>query len=303
MRRVVIAVVLLVAAPAWGGGRVAVMTTTTDLKSLVEAVGGDRVAVEGLAPAAQDPHAIEIKPGQLTRLKSADLLVRIGLDHEPWLWPALRALGDARLRPGSPHYLDIASSVQLLQTELPRVKNERGVHLHAFGNTHYWLDPENARPITAVIVQALATLAPPDRFVFDANRAAFLARLDAALARWARMMAPYRGTRMVVVHDSWPYFARRFGLVTVAAIEPTPGVPPSPSSIANLTHRMRETGVTLVVAEPYSNSSLVSQVAARSGARVVTLVTSVGGDPEARDYIALFDLDVRRLTAALGGAR
>jgi ABC-type Zn uptake system ZnuABC Zn-binding protein ZnuA len=105
---------------------------------------------------------------------------------------------------------------------------------------------------------------------------------------------------VVVVHDSWPYFARRFGLVVVATVEATPGVPPTPSVLASLPHQMRETGVALLIAEPYSNESVVRQIASRSGARAVTLVTSVGADPEASDYLALFDVNIRRLTAALG---
>ena len=56
-----------------------------DLKSLVEAVGGDRVEVESIGQPEQDPHSIEVKPAQLARLKQAAMLVRIGLDHEPWL--------------------------------------------------------------------------------------------------------------------------------------------------------------------------------------------------------------------------
>jgi ABC-type Zn uptake system ZnuABC Zn-binding protein ZnuA len=86
--------------------------------------------------------------------------------------------------------------------------------------------------------------------------------------------------------------------VVVAAIEPSPGVPPSPQSLAALTARMREGGVRLIIAEPWSNAAVVSQVAARSGARTVTLAASVGADPEAADYIALFDLNVRRLVEA-----
>jgi ABC-type Zn uptake system ZnuABC Zn-binding protein ZnuA len=311
-----VALVLLAAAPAWpsregggaplphpAGGALAVVTTSTDLQALVEAVGGDRVAAESLAPAVHDPHAVEVKPGQLARLKAARLLVRIGLDHEPWLARVLRTLGDPRFAPGGPQDLDASKGVELLQTETPRVKGEGGVHVHGFGNPHYWLDPENARPVTAAIAAALARLAPADRDVFAANRARFLARLDAGLARWRAALAPYRGARAVVVHDSWPYFARRFGLLIVAAVEPAPGVPPSPASLAALTAKMREAGVPLLIAEPSSDAALVAQVAARSGARAVTLVPSVGGDPEARDYVALFDVNVARLARALAGAR
>ena len=145
-------------------------------------------------------------------------------------------------------------------------------------------------------------MAPADQAVFTANRARFLARLDAALARWTRDAAPLRGLRVVVAHDSWPYFARRFGLVIVAAIEPSPGVPPSPQSLGALITHMRDGAVRLVIDEPWSNPAVVSQVAARGGARVVTLPASVGADPEAADYVALFDVDIRRLVEAAAAA-
>jgi len=296
------ALLWLAAAPTWGGGVVPVVTTSTDLRALVQAVGGPQVRVVSLAPPLHDPHTVEVKPGQLAALRDAALLVRIGLDHEPWLPRAVQIAGNARLAPGGPGDLDVSHSVALLQTETARVRPAGGVHVHGFGNPHYWLDPENARPITAAVVEALARLAPEERARFDANRATFLARLDAALGGWMRAMAPYRGTRVVVAHESWPYFAERFGLVVTAAIEPAPGVPASPASLATLTQRMKDTGVRLIIAEPSSNAATVAQVASRTGARVVTLIPSVGGDPEAPDYLALFDLDIRRLTAALAAA-
>ncbi len=290
---------LLAAAPAWGGGRLPVVTTSTDLKALVEAVGGDRVQVEALAPPLADPHAVDVTPGQLAKLKAAALLVRVGLDHEPWLARALRSVNDPRFVRGSPHDLDASKGIRLLQAETPRLRADRGVHLHGFGNTHYWLDPENARPMTGAILEALRRLAPADGAAFEANRRRFLADLETRLHRWTQAMAPYRGTRVVVVHESWPYFAERFGLKIVAALEPTPGVPPSPSYLAKLTQQMRAAGIRVLIAEPSSSASLVNEVVARSGARVVTLIPSVGGDPEVRDYLALFDLNIKRLTGAI----
>ena len=302
-RSLALALLLLAAAPAWGGGPLPVVTTSTDLKALVEAVGGDRVRVESQAPPIHEPHAVEVKPSQLAELKAAALLVRIGLDHEPWLSRVLQTVKDPRFTPGSPHYLEAWKGIHLLQTETPRLRADRGVHLHGFGNTHYWLDPGNARPMTGAILGALTRLAPADSSHFEANRKHFLEQLDVRLGRWTQAMAPYRGTRVVVAHETWPYFAERFGLKIVAALEPTPGVPPSPSYLARLTQQMREAGIKLLIAEPPSNASLVSEVAARSGARVVTLISSVGGDPEARDYLALFDLNIKRLTEALAASR
>src|SRR5207249_11548411 len=137
----------------------------------------------------------------------------------------------------------------------------RGVHVHGFGNPHYWLDPDNARPMTAAIVEGLARRAPADRARFDAARSRFLGELDTRLTSWSRAMSPYEGTRVVVLHETWPYFARRFGLVVVAAVEPSPGVPPSPAYLADLTRRMRDAGVRLLIAGPESDAALVNQVA------------------------------------------
>jgi zinc/manganese transport system substrate-binding protein len=107
-----------------------------------------------------------------------------------------------------------------------------------------------------------------------------------------------RGARVVVAHESWPYFAERFGLLIVAALEATPGVPPSPSYLAGLIQKMRDAHIRLLIAEPYSDAAIVKQVATQSGATAVTLIPSVGGDPAASDYLSLFDLNVRRLTSS-----
>ena len=144
--------------------------------------------------------------------------------------------------------------------------------------------------MTASILEALSRLSPTDRPYFEANRNAFLLKLDTRMKDWSARLAPLRGTKVVVVHDSWSYFAERFGLAIVGAAEPTPGVPPSPAELAKLFARMRESGVKLLIADPYSNPSLVRQIAAKTGARSVTLLPS--GD----DYLGLFDENAKRLT-------
>ena len=207
------------AAPA--AGPVRVVATTPDMAAFVAAVGGAHVTVESLAAPEQDAHALELKPAQLARLQAADLVVRVGLDHEPWLARA-RGLDAARV-------LDLSGNVRLLQTETPRLRVQRKAHVHAFGNTHYWLDPRNVQDIASGIAEKLTALRPANAMAFAANRGAFLAELQSRNAAWDRALASHRGARLVVMHDSWTYFAERFGLRIVAAVEPTPGVPPSPA--------------------------------------------------------------------------
>jgi ABC-type Zn uptake system ZnuABC Zn-binding protein ZnuA len=266
-----------------------IIATTTDIQSLIKAIAGDKVNVESLAAPAQDPHSLELKPSQLARLHSASLVVRIGLDHEPWL---------ARVRTKAP-VLNLSENVRLLQTETPRLRVERQSHVHAFGNPHYWLDPENAKAMVISLSQALGKVFPAHKTYFDANRDTFIKEADERMVLWKKALAPYAGSRIVVVHDTWTYFADRFNLAIVATAEATPGVPPSPAELAKLYSRMREAKVRLVVADPNSSGSLVRQIAEHGNAKIVSLVPSVGADVAARDYLSLIDLNVDRLVKAL----
>jgi ABC-type Zn uptake system ZnuABC Zn-binding protein ZnuA len=270
-----------------------VAASTTDLRDLVAAVGGDRVQVASLTDPRHDAHARELQPRQLGLLKEAALVVRVGLDHEPWLPRAVAAAG------ANGRDLDISRAIAVLDADAPRLRAHARPHVHAYGNPHYWLDPENARPITARIAEALTELRPAEGAVFSANRARFLARLETGLARWRAQLAPFVGARLVVAHDTWPYLARCFGLVIAASVEEQPGVPASPAHLARLIERMREARVRAIVAEPGATSAVLRRLAEATGARVVTLAPSVGAEPEARDYIALFDLNIARLAVAL----
>lgn len=262
-----------------------VVTTSPDLQSLVEAVGGKSVQVESLTAPEQDPHSVEIKPGQLARLRNAALVVKIGLDHEPWLGRILAGFKGP--------VVDASKTIRLLQSETPRLRVERKAHVHAYGNTHYWLDPNNARPITASILDGLVALLPAEKAAFQTNRDSFLSRLDGRIADWNAALKPHHGTRIVVVHDSWAYFAERFGLQIVAAAEPHPGIPPSPAELAALFTRMRESGVRYLIADPHANPALVRQIVEKARAVPVTLF------PSGFDYVALFEENIRRLSAAL----
>ena len=287
MWRALILALAVVAAPGHGLAqeKLRIIATSADLKSLVESVGGARVDVESLATPQQDAHAIELKPAQLARVRGAAMLIRVGLDHEPWL---------AKVRlPEGVVVVDASRGVRLLQTHIPRLRVERRAHVHAFGNTHYWLDPANAVPITAAIREALVKLSPQDTKLFDDNRSAFINTLTKKSDSWSRALAPFRGVKAVVVHDSWSYFAERFGLQIVAAAEPNPGIPPSAAELAALFQRMRESGVRILIADTHSNPALVRQIATRGGAHAVTLL------PSGNDYIGLFDENVSRLVQTL----
>jgi ABC-type Zn uptake system ZnuABC Zn-binding protein ZnuA len=168
---------------------------------------------------------------------------------------------------------------------------------HGSGNPHYWLDPKNAETITANILEALARIDPANAVAYEANRQAFLARLNAKLAEWESKLSALKSVPIVAYHNSWPYFARRFRLDVIGFIETKPGVPPSPSHLAAIVRDMRARGARIVVREPHEPERDVAFVAGKAGAQVVTLAASVGALPRAGDYISLFDVNVEALAS------
>ncbi len=277
--------------------RIEVVTTTTDLRSLVEAVGGERVAVVSLAPATMDAEEYQPKPQDILRVKNARMFVRVGLDYDLWADRLLAQAGRPEINRGGPFYVDASRGIAVLELRGMSIGPGDG-HAHGSGNPHYWLDPENADIITGAILEALVRIDPEDAAGYEARRAAFLDRLRAKLREWEAALAPLRAMPIVAYHNSWPYFARRFRLDLLDFIEIKPGVPPSPAHLAGIIQAMRARDVRIVVREPHEPERDVAFVANRAGASIVTLAASVGALPQAGDYIALFDADVAALKAA-----
>lgn len=299
LRFALIAACFALASPGLAQDRILVVTTTTDLRSLTEAVGGDRVAAVSLVPANMDAEDYQPKPQDFLRLKNARLFVRVGLDYDLWADRLLAQSGKSEISRGGPGYVDASFAIAVLELRGMSVGPSDG-HAHGSGNPHYWLDPKNAEIITGTILEALTRIDPENATRYEANRLAFLVRLRAKLAEWETNMAPLKAMPIVAYHNSWPYFARRFRLDFVGFIETKPGVPPSPAHLAGIIRTMQARSVRIVVREPQEPERDVAFVAGKAGASIVTLAASVGALPQTDDYIALIDANVAALTSAAG---
>ncbi|HET8533676.1 MAG TPA: metal ABC transporter substrate-binding protein [Methylomirabilota bacterium] len=284
--------------PAVAASRIPVVATTTDLKALVEAVGGDLVDVDALARGTQNPHDLEVRPSLMVKVRRADLLVMNGLELDQWAEVVVQGAGNARVGPGAPGRVD--ASAGLLVLEVPQAKVDRSMgDVHPVGNPHYSIDPGMAAGVTANIVEGLARVAPQSRPVFERNRQVFLARVDQALARWTAEMAPFKGAKVVVDHNMWIYFLTRFGLVEAGSVEERPGIPPTPSHLTRLIALMKEQRVKIIVSVPWTDQKLAERVAQEAGAKVVPLAPAVGSVKSADGYIETIDYNVRSIAQAL----
>jgi zinc/manganese transport system substrate-binding protein len=288
---------LLGALPAFAAGKLQIVTTTTDLAAIAREIGGERVDVLAIAAGFQDPHFVDAKPSYLLKLQKADLFVEVGLELEVgWAPQLLENSRNARVQPGGAGFVDASEGVERLN--VPNAADRSAGDIHPYGNPHYWLDPANGHRIAANIERGLERIDSANAPAYRAALAAFDQRLDAALTKWAAEGAALKNLPVVAYHDSWPYFARRFGLKITGFVEPKPGIPPSGRYVAELAETMKRDGVRVILMSTFYDQKTANLLAKLSGATVVTLANSVEGLPEAKDYPALFDVNVARLAAA-----
>jgi zinc/manganese transport system substrate-binding protein len=290
---------LALSASARAQGKLTVIATTEDLASIAREIGGDRITIDSIAKGYQDPHFVEAKPSFILKLQKADLLVVVGRELEiGWLPPLVQQSRNGKIQPGAEGYLDASLNALILEIPTGQVTRAMG-DVHPLGNPHYWMDPENGRRIAKEIADKLLQLRAGDKAYFDQRFADFGMRLDAAEKRWAAAMAPYKGTKVVTYHRSFPNFAERYGLDIIGYVEPRPGIPPTPQHTLDLMNEMKRQNVKLVLVEPYFDLKTPNAIGRDTGAKVLVMPPSVGGVKEVTDYFKLFDYDINLFVDAM----
>jgi zinc/manganese transport system substrate-binding protein len=277
-----------------------VVATTADFGSIAAAIGGDLVSVTTLAKPTEDPHFVDAKPSFISKLSRADALVEGGADLEVgWLPALLDQARNNRLQAGAPGRISCSQGISML--EIPEALDRSKGDIHASGNPHYLTDPNNARTVAQHITDAFVSLEPKSAEMFRANLKRFLADLETKLPEWEKLLTPFKGQRVVAYHDSWPYFAKRFGLKIDLFLEPKPGIPPTPVHLAEVILQMRTEHIRPILVEPYQSRKTAQTVAADTGAIVVDVSQFPGAIKGTEGgYLELVDHNVRAVAEAFG---
>jgi ABC-type Zn uptake system ZnuABC Zn-binding protein ZnuA len=304
-RRFTIALVAVLAAAAAAPAHAAaapplkVVTSTTDLADIAGAVGGSRTRIVHISEGYQDPHFVEAKPSFVLQLRDADVFAFVGLDLEiGWMPLLLQGARNPRIRQGGSGYLDVSRAIPVIDVARGNVDRSQG-DVHPLGNPHYWLDPENGMRIARLFRDRFSQLDPAGAATYARNTAAFETKLNAAARSWAPLLAQIKGKPVVAWHTSWRYFAEYTGMNIVGFMEPKPGVPPSPQHLAGLVQTMKRTGAKVIIMEPFYDRKTADRIAGFTGAKVLILPPSVGGQRALNDYISVLDYDIKQLAAAV----
>jgi len=260
--------------------QVRVVTTFSTLNSFVEGAGGNLVQVRNLVPVGASPEDYQPTPQDVAAVSDAQLIVENGTGIETWLQ---RIIDDSGTK----------ARILILSDGLPHIDH----------NPHLWMDPVNARVYVTKIRTALSLIDRPNSSQYAANARAYVAQL-ASLQSWIAQQVrriPPAQRNMIIFHNAFDYYNRRFGIRTVGVIELSPGQDPNPQYIGRLVDLARANNVRAVFSEPEYSPKLAQNLAHSAGIRVVTDLydDSIGNDPRVRNYVDMLRYDTGVIVRSL----
>src|SRR6478672_24555 len=298
MKRILLTLALGICGALSAHAKLKVVATLPDLGSLAREVGGDKIEVSVLAKPTEDSHFVDARPSFVVLLRDADVLIDGGAELEiGWLPPLLQNARNPKIDVGKPGRVQASQGVRLMNA--PAGADRSAGDVHALGNPHFVVDPIIAKTVAQHIAQAFSAVDAANASTYDANYKKFEASINAKLQEWGTAMLPFKGQNVVAYHDSWPYFAHRFGVNIDTFLEPKPGIPPSPSHLAEVIDKMKAQKIKAIIVEPFHDRKIAEKVASSTGARVVDFAEYPGGLPDTDSYVKLIDALFARLSAAL----
>lgn len=262
---------------------VRIVASSSDLASIATYVGKDLVEVSSIGQGKSNLHFVEVLPSYMLKVSKADMYLKVGLSLDQWAQGVIDGARNDKLI-----VVDCSKGIEVLDKPTGKVDASMG-DLHPEGNPHYWLDPRNGKTIASNITEALCTADPAHAAAYHANCEAFDALIDQKWAEWQNTAAGFAGAQVITYHSTFAYLAHAFGFSIAGYIEPKPGIEPTAEHNSALIDLMKSRQIKAILRDPYYSKRAPDAIARASGATVYEAPSSVGGTPEARDYVSLFD--------------
>jgi ABC-type Zn uptake system ZnuABC Zn-binding protein ZnuA len=277
-----------------------IVTTVAPITSIVENIAGDKADIAGIIPEGINSHTFEPAPSDSKLLSKADIIIFNGLDLET---PTVK-LAQANLKQGAAIYSlgdkTIKQDQYIYDFSFPK---EQG-----HPNPHLWLNPEYAMRYAALARDELIGLDPKNKNSYETNSAQFIKKLETLdqAIKDSIQTIPTGQRRLLTYHDSWPYFARRYGFQIIGAVQPSDFADPSPREVIRLIEQIRKEKVPAVFGSEVFPSPVLEQIAREAKSRYIDKLRDdelpgKPGDPQ-HSYIGMMVENMTIIFEALGGS-
>ena len=268
-----------------------VVASFSILQDMVGRIAGDAVRTSSLVPRDGDPHAFEPRPGDLSEMRGAAVMVENGLGLEGWLSRMVQASGFAGVR--------IVASAGIK----PRSLQEDGATV---SDPHIWQDPALGRRMVQTITAGLSKADPAQAARFQAGAEAYTAELKRIEDEIVQAVAgvPNERRKVLTTHDAFAYYGARFGIRFIAIEGISTEAEPSPRALARVAKQATTDGVRTVFLENMTDPRLAQALAREAhltvGAKLYSDSLSEPGGP-APTYVDLLRYNTKQLVASMVG--
>ena len=265
-----------------GEGAPRVVVVNAVLADIAQNIAGERVGIEVLIPPGADPHTFQPTPQDVAKVANSQMLIANGAGLEEWLQEVIDNAGGERL---------VVEAAQGLAENQDRP-----------GDPHFWLDPNYAVHYAQKIRDGLIELDPDGEAVYIRNTNEFISELedlDGWVSDQVELIAPDQRL-LVTNHESFGFFADRYGLVIVGTIVPSvsTGSAPSAQQMVALVEEIKATGTGAIFLEAGSNPELAEQLAGEAGIMIIKNLRTQPLYPQ-ESYVEMMKYNTRVIVEAL----
>ena len=282
------------------GRNLLVVTSIAPLESIIKNVGGDRVEILRLVPEGRDSHTFNLSVTQRVIVSAnADVVIVNGLGLETSIESAAAEAENKNLR--------------LLRLADSTISRDEWIFDFSFPeeggnpNPHLWLDVGHTIRYAELVRDELSAADPYNAGYYAGNTERYLAllrQLDSAVAGSIQTIPP-ENTKLLTYHDSWPYFAKRYGLEVVGAVQPTDFGEPTEEEISMIVRQIRDEKVPAIFESEVFPTSVIDRIASDANVEVVKVLRDddLPGDADSPEhtYVGMMVADVSAIVTALGG--
>lgn len=276
-----------------------VVTTVAPITNIVANVAGGHVEVRGIVPEGTDSHTFEPRPRDAKLFEEADLVLVNGLHLET----PTQKLASANVRKG----------VRIVELGQRTITEDEWIFDFSFPkdrgdpNPHLWMNPAHASRYAEIAAEELSRIDTANSSDYRENAASFasrIAELDRRIGEAAQTV-PQAKRKLLTYHDSFAYFAPRYGFTVIGAIQPSDFSEPSPQEVAKLIDQIRSEDVPAVFGSEVFPSPVLDQIAKETGIEFVTTLRDDdlpgGKDAAEHTYFGMMVEDVKKIVTSLGG--
>ena len=287
MRKLFLALLLLVGAATPAFAELNVVATLPWIGSLAKEIGKEKITVTTLIKPYQDPHMVEAKPSMILAGRKADIIMYNGLDLEiGYLSLILESAKNPKIVPGKHGNCDCSRFVKAME-KLTAVDRSMG-DVHPLGNPHYHYSPANILRVAEGMTNSLADLDRANADFYRANFKIFAERLKERQKKWSTISL--KGKKFVAYHKLFEYLAGEFGFQLTGYVEAKPGIPPSAGHIQTLVESIKANKPNGVLTTSFYGKKESESIAAKTGVKLIILPGDVGGMKGTDDWFSFMDM-------------